>query len=240
MLHLPAERLAALADHDPTPAEAEHLAACAACCRERDAYRALVAMAAARRDAAGEPLLTWDALAGRLRDERLLTDDVGRSATDVPAHRPARGSWTDRPWVRAAAAVLLVAGGVAVGRASARVAPTGPVAPPVAIAAPDTGAPSFATQADALQAMARAERVYQSAAAFLVRADTAASLDPETYRTRLATLDRVAEETRDALREAPHDPVINRYYFTTLGARQATLQQLRATLAPQGYRLTQF
>ena len=34
MLHLDADRLAALADEPPTPEEREHLAACAACARE--------------------------------------------------------------------------------------------------------------------------------------------------------------------------------------------------------------
>jgi hypothetical protein len=40
----------------------------------------------------------------------------------------------------------------------------------------------------------------------------------------------VAEATRQGLQATPYDPVINRYYLTTLGARQATLRQLSASL----------
>jgi hypothetical protein len=253
MLHLPAERLAALADHDPSPAEAEHLALCTACCRERDAYRSLLALAAAERDTEAEPLLGWNALAGRLRDERMLPAASDPDSDDVVvALRPAVGRGTWSAWPRAAAAVLLLAAAVAAGRVSTSV---GPFASPRTAAAdsasPQAGeivamgdtASEFGSQAEALQAMGRAERVYQTASAYLARAEGSAlgEPDPDAYRTRLAALDEVAEATREALREAPHDPVINRYYLTTLGARQATLQQLGATLAStQGQRLTRF
>src|SRR5215207_1492981 len=80
MSHLSTERLAALGDDEPTPAEAAHLAACAECARERDAYRTLVAMAHAERDAVGVPLTRWESIAGALaaepptvRPERPLT-----------------------------------------------------------------------------------------------------------------------------------------------------------------------
>jgi len=36
--------------------------------------------------------------------------------------------------------------------------------------------------------------------------------------------------TREAMREAPHDPVINGYYLTTVGQREAALRQLNYTL----------
>ena len=42
MLHLDPERLAALAEDQPTHEEAAHLAACAACAREQAAYEELV------------------------------------------------------------------------------------------------------------------------------------------------------------------------------------------------------
>ena len=41
MSHLSTERLAALADEEPTAPEAAHLAACGECSRERAAYRTL-------------------------------------------------------------------------------------------------------------------------------------------------------------------------------------------------------
>jgi hypothetical protein len=43
----------------------------------------------------------------------------------------------------------------------------------------------------------------------------------------------------EALREVPYDPVINGYYLTTLGQREATLRQLDTAL-PEGYRVRSF
>src|SRR6478672_7141308 len=48
--HLSSERLAELADGEPTVAEAEHLAACAICAAERSAHRRLLSMALDERD----------------------------------------------------------------------------------------------------------------------------------------------------------------------------------------------
>jgi hypothetical protein len=63
---------------------------------------------------------------------------------------------------------------------------------------------------------------YQHAAAYLADHDSTAHVDEsEAYRTRLAALDRAGRAMSEALREAPYDPVINRYYLTTLG-RPAT------------------
>jgi hypothetical protein len=41
------------------------------------------------------------------------------------------------------------------------------------------------------------------------------------------------------MREAPHDPVINGYYLTTIGQREATLRQLNTAL-PASLRLTSY
>ena len=83
--------------------------------------------------------------------------------------------------------------------------------------------------------------LYQQATAFLARIDTIGGGDPNpvAYRSRLAALDRVLSTTRDALREAPHDPVINGYYLTTLGQREATLRQLNTAL-PASFRVNSF
>jgi len=56
MLHLSSERLAELADGEPTVAEAEHLAACAICATERSAHQRLLSMASDERDRTAEPL----------------------------------------------------------------------------------------------------------------------------------------------------------------------------------------
>src|ERR671915_2256679 len=72
MLHLSSERLAALADSEPTPLEADHLASCAACARERAANRSLLMMARAEREQLGMPLTRWDSLAPELHRAGLV------------------------------------------------------------------------------------------------------------------------------------------------------------------------
>src|SRR5688500_20271321 len=108
MLHLPTERLAALADDEPTTLEAEHLASCERCTRERAAHATLIRMAAAEHVRLAPPLTQWSAIASQLRAEKL-----------VRAPHRVRAPLGSRWWVRAAAAVVLVAGGVAIGRVSA-------------------------------------------------------------------------------------------------------------------------
>src|ERR1051325_9010208 len=103
MSHLSPERLAALIDEQPTAAELAHLAACPPCSRERGAYEALAAMAQSG-TAIGQPLTSWQKLAPALAKDGII--EAGR--------RFAGRSWLTRG-LRAAAAVLLLAGGVFVG-----------------------------------------------------------------------------------------------------------------------------
>ena len=92
---------------------------------------------------------------------------------------------------------------------------------------------AFRSAAEALAALTRYEHGYQAAALFLAAHDTASRVEGrEAYQARLATLDQVAAATRQGLQETPYDPVINRYYLSTLSARQATLQQLNNSLPP--------
>src|ERR671915_235939 len=112
MLHLSSDRLAALADSEPTPLEAEHLAACAACARERAATRSLLMMARAEREQLGMPLTRWDSLApephraGLVAAGALMSDP--RSEVDQPT--PVRSATVRRAvrWLQAAAVLLLV------------------------------------------------------------------------------------------------------------------------------------
>ena len=240
MLHLPTERLAALGDDLPTVDESAHLAVCGACARERSAYQVLVAMARAEREPFGLPLTRWDAIATELAKE------APREEIGVPAGRS--NSWM----LRIAAGLLLVAGGAMAGRVSAGVGPlpdnqsavaTVPAAHGAtqSVARLDPDSVFFASADEARAAQQRSEVVYQQAAAFLARVDTtgAGGVSPIAYRSRLAALDRVLSTTRDALREAPHDPVINGYYLTTLGQREATLRQLNTAL-PASLRVNSF
>ena len=237
MSHLSAERLAALADAGEamTAPEAEHLAACHTCARERAAYRTLVAGARAERAVIGVPLTQWEAIAEGLRaaDPIVVRHHVQRRMARV---------------VRFAAGILLLAGGVAAGRMSAV---TGPLAvqpsPASDVLRPARDAGSiaaagtdFASVADAQAALARYESGYQQAAAYLAENDTAAWLDaPDDYRTRLVALERAGRTMREAIEDAPYDPVLTGYYLATLGQREATLRQLNVA-TPASARLNTF
>jgi hypothetical protein len=235
MLHLSTDRLAALGDEEPMPAEASHLASCDACARERDAYRSLVAMAGAERAPLGMPLTRWDAIAAAL-------------AVDAPAYAPRAVSLATRWPLRVAAGVLLLVGGTILGRVSAgadllpsagtnRLAATA-AAHSATVAAADS---VFASVDEARAAQRRSEQLYQQAVAYLAQYDSTATNDgsPVAYKSRLAALDRVISATSAAMREAPHDPVINGYYLTTLGQREATIRQLNTAL-PASLRLNSF
>jgi hypothetical protein len=240
MLHLPTERLAALGDELPTPEEEAHLATCEVCAHERNAYRALVAMAHAEREPFGLPLTRWDAIAKELA-----------LPAPVAIERPARRS--NRWMLQIAAGLLLVAGGAMVGRMSAgagllptttTVASSGST--PVLNSAqsePQTIADSiaFGSVDEARAAQLKYEQGYQQAAAYLAQYDTAgfSGGSQVAYRSRLAALDRMLTTTSQAIREAPHDPVLNGYYLTTLGQREATLRQLNTAL-PASIRVNSF
>ena len=229
MLHLHTDRLAALGDDIPTPEESAHLASCEVCARERRAYQSLVAMAHAEREPFGLPLTRWDSIASALeRDNQPLTLRPAVRRSNVAA-------------MRVAASVLLVAGGAIAGRLSVGGSPLPNRPASVASAGanlslassrPNPESTFFASVDDARAAQQRAEATYQHAAAFLAEHDStgAAVGNPVTYRSRLAALDNVISTTREALRRAPHDSIINGYYLTTLGQREATLHQLNTSL----------
>ena len=238
MQHLSVDRLGALADEEPTADEAAHLASCIDCAREREAYRAVLAMAVMERGYAGAPLTTWESLAPRLREEGLIG---GRRARvfSFPS---------SRKWLEAAAAVVLIGGGAIIGRYSAGATPLPtPVATidqSVGDATPVLAASSgraFTSSAEAVAALSRAQQDVQKALAYLSSQDTSANTVDKSsmYRNRLAALDEVASTTREAVNEAPYDPVMNGYYLTTMQAREATLRQLNTTL-PSGVKLTRF
>ena len=256
MSHLSTERLAALGDEEPTAPEAAHLAGCAACERERAAYRTLVAMAGHERDAIGIPLTRWESIASAMADERLAESNVvGRPTPDQSAGVVRRGRTVRvlRTPMRAAAGFLLLAGGAIAGRVSAGAdpLPIGGARSEVSAAGQEVGAPvtaarvpasvSFSSVEDARVTQLRSASLYQQAAVFLAEHDSTGEGDynPEVVKSRLAALDQMISTTREAMREAPHDPVINGYYLTTLGQREATLRQLN-TVMPASLRSNSF
>lgn len=245
MSHLPTERLAALADEQPTAEELAHLATCAGCARERAAYRSLLAMAEVEQTRIGVPITSWESLRGSLVEEGAIVREPLRLAGGGPARRHVA-----RRFVQIAAGLVLMVGGVVAGRVSAgaSVLPTigADSTAHVATTSSDvSGAAatpaSFASREEALAARDEAELKYQSASAFLAMLDSSsyAPTSPAAIRTRLAALDRVDQTMREALYNAPGDPVINSYYLTTLGEREATLRQLSTTL-PEAVRLNSF
>ena len=230
MLHLDPERLAALAEDQPTHDEAAHLAACRDCAREQAAYEELVAMAARERNTVlARPLTDWRALSARLVN---VPDRI------TPA--PARGRGLPRAWMQIAAGLVIAAAGMLLGRTTAG---------HTTIAAASVGQSargidslrSPASVEDAMALMRRAESDYRLAAAFVVAHDTSLHGDAgiDRYRQRLAALDRVSDAALAAANQAPADPVINQYLISARTAREVTLQQLNGSL-PAGMSLSSY
>jgi hypothetical protein len=230
MSHLPTERLAALVDEQPTTDEVAHLTSCADCARERATFRALADLSSSESTRIGLPLTSWERLAPALVADGVIDD--GRGALGRAVVRRSR-----RPWLQAAAATLLVGGGTMLGRYSAGAS----VLPVAARTAATAEAPRFASVDEARSAQAQSYSLYQTATAFLAQRDTArmAPDSPGAMRTRLAALDRANAVMGEALNEAPYDPVINNYYLTTQGQREATIRQLN-TVMPASMRIQSY
>ena len=253
----------------PTAAESAHLAACRDCAEDRLAHGALVAGARAERAMIGQPLTDWGSLSVVLRAEGLIAASpaagrgpmMHRGVPAIPdAAVVARRRRILARTTQAAAAIVLLVGGALLGRMSAVSGPMAlVVAPrvPAVAAGPALGPasappadgvrptaeeliPEYRSAAEAQAALARYEVAYQHAAAWLAGRDAAAQLDsPDDYRTRLVALERAGRTMREAMEEAPYDPVITGYYLTTLGQREATLRQLNVSL-PASERLNSF
>jgi hypothetical protein len=237
MLHLHTERLAALADDEPTATEAQHLAACARCARERNAHGALLALARREGGRSSPPVTDWNALSDELRREGLISPPA------APASTVAR-SIGGRGWMRAAAALLLVAAGVAAGRVSTG-APIFAFEPPSADTT-ETGpdyfggdfvsndVPTYSSTTEAVTAFLSAQRQMQHAASFLAERDQArvSEVDTRAYRARLTATDGMVVVARAALYEAPADPYVNQYYLSSLSAREAAMRQMGRAVPP--------
>ena len=178
-------------------------------------------LVAAERERQQPPLHDWRTIAARAREEGLIRESSS-------------GGWASgHPWMRAAAAVLLLVGGIAIGRATIGLpsatgssgAVNGSASQPTAVT---TGDASFASVEDATATLDRAARDYESASRFLAANNTSSSNKDSSaiYTARLAALDQLANATENALQTAPHDPVINQYYLATMGARVATQQMV--------------
>lgn len=237
-LHLPIERLADLADGVAAPQERDHLNACVSCARELQAYRTLVGLAADERRRIGPPSTNWDSLRRALDAEGLIA---------APG-RPVRRATGRSLWLRAAAMVGLVAGGMVLGRLSAGLSGSealairsgGPVAEQGTLQAVSNGGAAFSSPQEALDQLERAQRAYEEAAAYLSAPDAYATYDrSDQYRTRLAALDMASETFQRALTDAPEDPILNQYLMATMNAREATIRRIGTTL-PASVRMGRF
>ena len=228
MSHLNPERLAELADGSPTAEESAHLASCLTCERERRAHEKVLELARITGEHELPPLTNFEVLSEQLRLEGRI------SSGDPTRGRFSSGAW----WMRAAAAILLIASGVAIGRLSMGAAQSDgqQLAETTAVASP-----SFESADEARATLIRAERDYRGALTWLAQNDSEVTdlQGPDAYRARLAVLDELAGAARRGVDEAPYDPLLSQYYLSTLAARQATLEQLDGAL-PSGVRLTQF
>lgn len=246
MSHLSIERLAALADEQPTADERAHLDICPPCAQEVEAHRSLLAMAGSERHTLGIPLTRWESLAQRLRSEGLMAAEPG-SVTAEWAAPLGKRKLSSKAWMRVAAAAMLLAGGTVIGRASAGV----PVVPggltgnePAQVAGVanlDATPAAFASVDEANRYKQFYADRYQAAVSYLAAHDSAAqpTETPAAMRTRLAALDRVSRMMREALNDAPYDPVINDFYLNSFGQREATLRQLN-TVLPSNVRLSSY
>jgi hypothetical protein len=243
MSHLSTERLAELADEQPTLDERAHIAQCSACHADVEAYRSLRSLAGSQQPPAAMPLTRWETLVPRLRAEGLLPAARGRGLAVAGGGY----GWSPRSALRIAAGLMLMAGGAALGRLSAGATPIPgvPVASDTASSVaerPPEGMPvTFSSVQEAAQWKSFYADAYQSAVSFLAANDSSArpTGTPAVIRARLSALDRVSRTMQEALRDAPYDPVINDFYLNSFGQREATLRQLN-TVLPQPVRLNTF
>ena len=184
-----------------------------------------------------EPLNEWRTIAARAREEGLIHDS-----------REWRGS-LGQQWLQAAAAVLLLVGGIAIGRSTiglpvaqspSNLASAPAVSPatvsPASIAQTITPSAEFASVDQASAVLDSAVRAYQRASQYIAANNLAERTRDSAaiYRARAEALDQIANAARSALATAPHDPVINQYYLATMGARVAT-RQVVSTAALRGF-----
>ena len=184
-----------------------------------------------------EPLNEWRTIAARAREEGLIHDS-----------REWRGS-LGQQWLQAAAAVLLLVGGIAIGRSTIGlpIAQTSPnlaaasrtITQPTVTPASSALAPppaEFASVDEASAVLDSAVRAYQRASQYIAANNLAERTRDSAaiYRARAEALDQIANAARSALATAPHDPVINQYYLATMGARVAT-RQVVSTVGLRGF-----
>lgn len=182
-----------------------------------------------------EPLNEWRTIAARAREEGLIRE------------RPESSASGGRYWLQAAAAVLLLSGGIAIGRTTSgppnsrsevngSPATSTPAVATNGLSPTPASAPTFGSLVEASATLERAVQEYQRASQFIAARNLAARTRDSAaiYRARAEALDKIVNAAESALQTAPHDPVINQYYLATMGARVAT-RQVVSTAGLRGF-----
>lgn len=185
------------------------------------------------------PLNEWRTIAARAREEGLIRESESRG-------------WASQSWLQVAAAILLLVGGIAIGRTTSALPSAAQSTASKSLGTPDsgpvaagtsgarnsaTGTASFASVDEASATLNRAVDDYERASQFLAARNAAGgSRDSAAiYSARVAALEKIVDATESALQTAPHDPLINQYYLATMGARAATQQLVARPVALRGF-----
>jgi len=201
------------------------------------------------------PLTEWHNLSMSLRQEGLIRDSAGErpraERTYTPSAEPVRrgSGWmraTGRWTMRVATGAALVGIGVVAGRGmtigqSLVTEFQQMVSDSTRGSSVHISGKSFDSPAAARKTLVRAQAEYQAAAAFLDASDSVPQIlgGSSVYQNRLAGLDEMTTASLTALKDAPHDPLLNQYFLAASAAREATLQQLGNSL-PVGTTMERF
>src|SRR6266571_6784736 len=173
------------------------------------------------------PLNDWRTIAARAQEEGLI--------------RESQSSRFTQPWLQAAAAVLLLIGGIAIGRTTIGLPSAIQSSASNPAAAASTAGTNAAPRPESevnFASVDEASAALDRAVAFIAAANNASIRSRDSlamYSARAAALDKIVDATESALQTAPHDPVINQYYLATMGARVATQQLVARPVGLRGF-----
>lgn len=223
--HLTREQISALLDEPQGVRDAglEHLSRCPDCAREYE-QMSRMRMALSGLPDLEPPAGEWNAVQERLGLKPVAT------AGAAPIWRRAMG-WP----LQAAAVIALFAVGLLVGQ---RFNPGAESTSPAVTMSEEGGIPGVgASVADgeSLLAIEPAEAYLRTVADLQhlrsgLDMSTPRPTSPEAFAERITHLDAMIDASRDALREAPADPVLNNFLFQLVDERQELAGQLDQTL----------
>ena len=221
MGHLTREDLARISSEEPSPAEWEHLEACAPCQSELLALREQTDAIGALPDLRPPPG-DWEALEARLASEGLIRS----SGLALHTFR-----FRTSGWFQAAAALVLFLGGMALGSRGA----AGPEGDQIAVGVPSQGIGAIPAGLEVQTASSLDEALRwknlterQFSDALLQYKHLAEAEGDPVYlgdpTARLAALQAIIAGSQAAVQQAPADPFINGVLASALVERDAILR----------------